>query len=361
MRVCSEDEEPQDMLKFVIGLATALLFLSWVSSLCLLELGSYYNLFRWSCRTLPHLHLFHDILDNCGSKSGRISKASPEFSKELLGMLKGLAASEKKFFARREAVFGDTALHSAALFKMFDFLDEMVDLGHGVDFERDNNAGESVLDILRGVKDPNEQVKAIVDKLEASRTSPVIKGYKRLWRTPIHEAINKHSFKIVFVMSLLGGNWSSKDADGLTVLECLAKNFVRCNCNIFLKKWLAYAADDNNQTLLHAAIKHGNSDLFYLLIQNGADVNARLVDTGLTPLHYCAKYNRPEFAQVLVQKNKAKVDVLDFDKKTPLSTALECDSAECAGILLDMNKRDDVRNQSAIIAARQLSIKTFLP
>ncbi|HZE68251.1 MAG TPA: ankyrin repeat domain-containing protein [Pyrinomonadaceae bacterium] len=75
-------------------------------------------------------------------------------------------------------------------------------------------------------------------------------------------------------------------------------------------------------TPLHSAAASRQSDIARLLIEHGADVNARQVESGFTPLHEAAANGDMEFARLLLEHG-ANVDAEMNDGKTPLGFALE--------------------------------------
>ena len=80
---------------------------------------------------------------------------------------------------------------------------------------------------------------------------------------------------------------------------------------------------DGSQLPLHAAALRGNGKMVRLLLDKGADANARNISEE-TPLHYAAMYG-PSFtsgnARILVEEGGADIDAKDRDGKTPLDIA----------------------------------------
>jgi len=70
---------------------------------------------------------------------------------------------------------------------------------------------------------------------------------------------------------------------------------------------LAKAREMLTLQLLHSAIVQGNIEVFRLLIERGADVNARNAD-GRLPLHDCFELNHDDFTKILLEAG-AEVDV----------------------------------------------------
>ena len=89
---------------------------------------------------------------------------------------------------------------------------------------------------------------------------------------------------------------------------------------------------------LHKAAKSGHTELVLLLIENGADVNAK-DKWGVTPLHWAARKGRKEIAELLINKGA------DMNAKGYYGTPLHLTtSKEIAELLIakgaDVNAKD---------------------
>jgi len=82
----------------------------------------------------------------------------------------------------------------------------------------------------------------------------------------------------------------------------------------------ARGADSFGQTGLQGAAAGGDEEFAELLIALGADVNARLVEEGETPLHFAAWQDKPALIRVLVRAG-ADVSVRSTDEHN--ETAME--------------------------------------
>jgi uncharacterized protein len=75
-------------------------------------------------------------------------------------------------------------------------------------------------------------------------------------------------------------------------------------------------------TPLHSAAAAKQFAIARLLVERGADVNARQVESGFTPLHEAAASGDLEFASLLIERG-ADINAKMNDGKTPLAFALE--------------------------------------
>lgn len=98
--------------------------------------------------------------------------------------------------------------------------------------------------------------------------------------------------------------------------------------------WDIEALDLDERTALHVASEHGNLEVMNLLIQSGADLNARAgkaqpapcgpnfgIRSNLTPLHLAVMNRNPKAVRLLLQK-KANVEALDTNQNTPIRYTL---------------------------------------
>jgi uncharacterized protein len=85
-------------------------------------------------------------------------------------------------------------------------------------------------------------------------------------------------------------------------------------------------------TPLHSAAAARQAGIARLLIEHGANVNARQIELGFTPLHEAAGNGDLEFAELLLARG-ADVNARMTDGKTPLAYALERKQNEMAEFL----------------------------
>ncbi|KAK6534041.1 hypothetical protein TWF281_005380 [Arthrobotrys megalospora] len=93
------------------------------------------------------------------------------------------------------------------------------------------------------------------------------------------------------------------------------------------------ARSEKGETALHIATKRGDNHIVEFLLKHGAVVNVA-AQNGRTALHDAAIHNRSQVAQMLLDYG-ADVHVLDTSGKTPLFCAAEAGKAEVLKVLVE--------------------------
>ena len=123
-RVCSESENPTDQfLNVVLPIGLTLLFISFLSSVCLQLLGNYYTMYKWSkaffcCGPIVHLSMLQDLI-------GNLEKS--EFYK-LNELLEWLLKNDRSIFQKRDPVHGDTLMRTLLEAELFEELNTFIKL-----------------------------------------------------------------------------------------------------------------------------------------------------------------------------------------------------------------------------------------
>jgi len=84
---------------------------------------------------------------------------------------------------------------------------------------------------------------------------------------------------------------------------------------------------------LHLAADCGNKDMLTLLLDRGADVNAR-DKCGRQPIHLAARVSSPEAADLLIRKG-AQIDAQDINGMRPLHWAAVCGNMKIIAFLAE--------------------------
>jgi len=93
-----------------------------------------------------------------------------------------------------------------------------------------------------------------------------------------------------------------------------------------VKQHLAYGTDvnfksENGETFLHLAVSEGHWDIVALLVKKGANVKTKETIFGYTPLHYTAKYSNPQTKDEIITlliENGADVNAKAKNGETPM-------------------------------------------
>ena len=103
-----------------------------------------------------------------------------------------------------------------------------------------------------------------------------------------------------------------------------------------------FEADKNGFSLLHAAVKANQIEIALLLLERGAEVDAK-TNGGTTPLHVAVDFNNVEMISILA-KHGANIDAQSKLGRTPLFVAVIKDQPSVAKMLIDLGANLNLRN-----------------
>ena len=132
----------------------------------------------------------------------------------------------------------------------------------------------------------------------------------------------------------------------------------------FLKRLSRERDFSEGQTPLHDAAKFNAADVLKLLIENGAEVGREDDGDGLTPLHDAARHDSLDAARLLLE-NGAEVDATadDIGKLeayvTPLHVAAQNDSANVAELLIENGAEVNAHKPLIFEAASDMSVLDY--
>ncbi|KAM0196841.1 hypothetical protein ACHAPI_005722 [Fusarium lateritium] len=174
----------------------------------------------------------------------------------------------------------------------------------------------------------------ILVRYKASVSSPTKDGW-----TLLRWAASEGRSDIITLLTGMNINLDEPDKDGKTALQWAVK--YQCS----MATWVLLQAkvnvnkrDNTGMTALHAAAEtfhrsaKGN-DVLWLLLANGAKVNAQTKTFGLTPLHIAASEGSESAIWLLLSKG-ADPSKLDVNNRTTLHCAVAGDHIEAAQLLL---------------------------
>ena len=120
-----------------------------------------------------------------------------------------------------------------------------------------------------------------------------------------------------------GADINVRFKDGSTLLH-YASRYSKQDIVEFLLKLnqISVNATCNNQRtpVMFACLDGGRLDNMEMLIQYGADINARDIN-GKTLLHYASRYSKQEIVKFLLKSNQISINATDNDQATPLMFA----------------------------------------
>ena len=101
----------------------------------------------------------------------------------------------------------------------------------------------------------------------------------------------------------------------------------------------ASCIQNSGETPLHMAIRRERGYSLHVidfLVENSSNIDV-VTANGNTALHYCAIYNQPECAKLLLRSG-ANVNAENKDAKTPLDLAKEFESTACEDLVKKTKK-----------------------
>ncbi|XP_077992722.1 poly [ADP-ribose] polymerase tankyrase-2-like [Glandiceps talaboti] len=187
-----------------------------------------------------------------------------------------------------------------------------------------------------------------------------------LWKfTPLHEAAAKGKYEICKLLLKHGADAHKKNRDGNTPLDLVkdgdqdVQDLLRGDAALLdaakkgcLARVQKLVTPENincrdsqgrNSTPLHLAAGYNNVEVAELLLENGADVNAR-DKGGLIPLHNASSYGHVDIAALLIKYGTC-VNATDRWSFTPLHEAAQKGRTQLCALLLAHGADPTMKNQ----------------
>ena len=247
--------------------------------------------------------------------------AAREGSYEVAGLLIDRGANVDARDRAEDGTDDWSVLHYAVWFGAFDVTRLLVE--HGADVEARNLAGATPLS-LAAEKNAREAARLLIEHGAA------VDAVQDDRRTPLHVAAEHDAAEVAELLIANGADvwaWSGSGWPLDHAVRNGARNAARLLVDVPL--WTG----QHGETLLHRASATGDRDRAVLLIDHGADVNAKDA-YGSTPLHYALSKDAgtPELAKLLIEAG-ADVDARGEGGERPLHRAVG--SFEVLRLLLD--------------------------
>ncbi len=179
-----------------------------------------------------------------------------------------------------------------------------------------------------------------------------INTHNSVGHTPLHLAAAKGRVEIVKLLLNHGAYINAQNGIGLTPLHMATQYGQRQTIALLLQRGAntelrghAFGMFEEQVMVLHLAASQegGAAVVGRLILKAQADVDAKSVDMGLTPLHYAASYNRWHAAAILLN-SVSEIDAVDTEGDTPLHYAVRAGAVKVAELLLKMGAAVDIAN-----------------
>lgn len=147
-----------------------------------------------------------------------------------------------------------------------------------------------------------------------------------------YETSDKHDMLKYFIALLDGATDTSKSYDKTLLYDADNEVKIKYVSALLSKGGKVTIADEQGSTPLHIVARAGSVEWVRILLDNGADIDAKSV--GGTPLHMAAQEGDVECIKMLLD-NDANVNSVDSDGQTPLHIAVQTGTVESLNILLN--------------------------
>ena len=189
---------------------------------------------------------------------------------------------------------------------------------NGADIQASSSNGSTVLHFASC--DSNQEVVEFL--LKSNKIS--VNATDNLNRTPLmHACFDGGRLDNIKMLIQNGADIQASNSNGLTVIHFASRNSNQEVVEFLLKsdKISVNAADNLNRTpLMYACCDGGRLDNIKILIQNGADIQAR-DNNGSTVLHFASASSNQEVVEFLLKLNKISVNATNHFNQTPLMHA----------------------------------------
>ena len=186
---------------------------------------------------------------------------------------------------------------------------------NGADIQASSSDGSTVLHFAS--RNSNQEVVEFLLKLNEIS----VNATDNLNQTPLmHACYDGGRLDNIKMLMQNGADIQASNSNGLTVIHFASRNSNQEVVEFLLKsnKISVNAADNLNKTpLMYACYDGGRLDNIKMLIQNGADIQAR-DSNGSTVLHFASALSNQEVVEFLLNLNEISVNAINHFSQTPL-------------------------------------------
>lgn len=208
-----------------------------------------------------------------------------------------------------------TLLHLAAIHGEVDIARFLLDLGASINAKNKNN--ETALHIASD----NNDINMAYFLLKNGANINIIKNKKFL-----HMAVEQGEIKIIRFFLKVGMDINAKTTlNGQTALHMAvgaSSNIEIVNCLLSNRADIS-AIDNDGETILQKAVRHGNIEIINCLLKNGADINT-ISENGETILQKAVANDKHDNIEIIncLLENGADINAMDKNGKTALQEAV---------------------------------------
>lgn len=251
-----------------------------------------------------------------------------------------LAAGADLYFAA--APSGNTYLHIACSRGLFGFADRLI--AEGMDINVRNARGQTPLNWTCQNRWPDR-----VEKTIARGGDPTLADTSGM--TPLQAAAWSGQPEIARLLLAHGADVQARDHSGSTPLFGAAAHGDSATVRLFLDRGAqANVRSTDGRTPLLAALSGGHTQAVRMLLEAGARTDDRDAAFGWTLLHESAALGSRDVAQLLVEHG-ADLNAKDNDGRTPLALAEQYGQTGLARYLREHGARGDAKDEPVGLAS----------
>ena len=239
-------------------------------------------------------------------------------------------------------------------------------LEHGADSNAEDNDGKTLLHILSESKAEDEG-KVLNHALLLLKHGAEVNSRDNNKATPLHLAIRQDQSNLAGILLEHGADADAENDQLMTSLHILSEGWIESEdhalslaLSLLKRDMEANRRDKYNETPLHLATKYGQFRLAKILLEHGADANAKN-DDGMTPLQISSESRIDDEADILnhillLLKHGAELNVRRGKfNDTPLHLAMRWDWFKLAETLLDHGADTNAENNELMAPLHILS------